>query len=187
MRSSLATYPTNAINTVHSYDPYILYQQSSGGHTSKPLNHYLRRGSFSAACSECPIKRSSLEECSKRTHTNMDAHTYFLCMQECIHIKARTSGSCSYNRWQIRITHTQTRPQFRKDVYLLSALWHSWADSGSLCFPSLTELSPQGFVSYTTSWLHPPFPSPSLSLTLEQQTGARERGVCGGAEGDEDT
>lgn len=33
MRSSLATCPTNAINTVHSYDLYRLYQQSPGGHT----------------------------------------------------------------------------------------------------------------------------------------------------------
>ena len=46
MRSRLATCPTNAINTVHSYDPYILYQQSSGGHTSKSLSHYPRPGSL---------------------------------------------------------------------------------------------------------------------------------------------
>lgn len=39
------------------------------------------------------------------------------------------------------------RIQFSKDMYLLSALWHSWADCGSLCFPPLTELPPLGFIS----------------------------------------
>lgn len=35
---------------------------------------------------------------------------------------------------------------------------------------------PHGIHLYTLSWLHSPFPSSSLSPTLEQQTGAREKG-----------
>lgn len=52
---SLATCLTDAKNTVHSNDLSILYEQSSGGHTSKPPNNYLRQGSLSAACCEHPI------------------------------------------------------------------------------------------------------------------------------------
>lgn len=100
---SLATCLTDAINTVHSYDPYILYQQSSRGHTSKLSNNYLRQESLFAACCEYPIMPSVWRGGVKEQvwHTRTFSHK-----QECI------SGSFSYNRWAIHIiqnvrqTHT---------------------------------------------------------------------------------
>lgn len=103
--SILATCPTNTKNTGHSFDPYILYQQSSGGHTSKSSNNYLRQGCLFAACCEYPIIhsvwRGGVWEEVWHTHT-----CTFSCKQECIHINACTSGSWRCNRWQIRVTQT---------------------------------------------------------------------------------
>ena len=60
-------------------------------------------------------------------------------------------------------------------MYLLSALCWPWQPVLSLADRAV----PTGIHLNTLSWLHSPLPSPSLSLTLEHQTGASERAVGG--------
>lgn len=83
--------PTIAINTFHSYDLYILNRQSSGGHTSKSLNHYLRQGSLFC----CLLPGSNYTSSLRKRRKNSDTLAHSRAAENAHTSLDVGSGSCS--------------------------------------------------------------------------------------------
>lgn len=76
-------------------------------------------------------------------------------------------GSCSCNRWKIRVIHTWQHTHTHTqsiDMYLLSSQWHKWSDCGSLC--SLHWQDQPNWDSFKDSF-HDVIASLPLLLTLD--------------------
>ncbi len=89
-----------------------------------------------------------------------------------------TGGRYSSRRHRAN-AHTNTSKVLERRAFTFSPVAQlSWL--WQLVLSLADRAVPTGIPLYTPSWLHSPFPSPSLSLTLEDQTGARgEEGVEG--------